>query len=521
VASEFSTIIRHGSVYLLANLAQRAAGFIMIPIYTNCLTEADYGTIALLTLVAEAIGILTGFRVSSAMYRFYFEYDDQKDRDEVVTTTYILYGGVPILFVALVAPAAPFLASLVLKDTAKWSLIVICLGGLALSIPIEITYNLMRLLRRSAAVSAASVSSLVMSLGLNILFVAVLRLGVEGVLWSTLLANLAIAAFFVLPVLRRYRFRFSRPKARELLRFGLPAIPGDLAGFSVHASDRFFLSQYWGVGLTGLYSLGHRFGNLIHYFITSPFIQIWLPYRFEIYKERADAPRFFARVFTYFTALMLFAGLGLSLLAREVIEIIAKEGFWPASRVVPIIALAYIIFAARYHLETGIYIGKKMGAISVITFAAALFNLGCNFVFIPWWKDYGAAFAALATMALNATLHYLVGNRLYPIPLEWRRLATAVAVAVGLYLGLNTALAGLPLIARIATKSAGSLSYPLLLACAGFFSREELGRAREGARALLARIRGRGGRPAAASGSAPDPGSAAGVERVDASSPRK
>jgi O-antigen/teichoic acid export membrane protein len=43
-------IFRHSSVYFAADIASKAIGFILIPVYTIYLTPADYGTLNVVQL---------------------------------------------------------------------------------------------------------------------------------------------------------------------------------------------------------------------------------------------------------------------------------------------------------------------------------------------------------------------------------------------------------------------------------------------------------------------------------------
>ncbi|MGB9625527.1 MAG: lipopolysaccharide biosynthesis protein, partial [Phycisphaerae bacterium] len=60
IRHEVRGIARHGTVYMLAALASKAVGFLMIPLYTHYLSTADYGRLELLDLTATLISMLAG-----------------------------------------------------------------------------------------------------------------------------------------------------------------------------------------------------------------------------------------------------------------------------------------------------------------------------------------------------------------------------------------------------------------------------------------------------------------------------
>ena len=55
---ELKTLIKHSSVYGIANSCVKGIGFIMIPIYTRFLAPSDYGLLELLDLTLNMMAIL-------------------------------------------------------------------------------------------------------------------------------------------------------------------------------------------------------------------------------------------------------------------------------------------------------------------------------------------------------------------------------------------------------------------------------------------------------------------------------
>ena len=86
VKAESKLMAKHSIVYGAGNMLTKVIGFLMIPIYTRYLVPAEYGTLELVGMTTEIIGMLLSMRISRAMYRFYFEYDSQKDKNEVIST---------------------------------------------------------------------------------------------------------------------------------------------------------------------------------------------------------------------------------------------------------------------------------------------------------------------------------------------------------------------------------------------------------------------------------------------------
>ena len=92
---------KHTLAYSTAEYLSRIAGFLLIPLYTGYLTEADYGTRELFAITIAVLVQLAGINVTTAMHRAYFEDADPQRRRRVVSTTLWSVALVAGIFVAL------------------------------------------------------------------------------------------------------------------------------------------------------------------------------------------------------------------------------------------------------------------------------------------------------------------------------------------------------------------------------------------------------------------------------------
>ena len=358
IANESKLLAKHSFIYGIGNAMNRLVAFLLLPVYTRFLTPEDYGVKELIGLSTDVISILLATAIAGAIYRFYFEYETEKDRNEVISSAVITIGGIGLIALGVLYLNTGFFAGLILDSPQLSHFFTIAFVSMWFQSLNNIGYNYLRANKKSLHFIGLSFLKMVLVIGLNIYLICFLKLGVLGILVSSLIGAVTMFVLLVVPLCFRIGLRFSRNKIREMAAFGLPMIPSQLGAFVVHLSDRFFLKEYASIADAGLYSLGYRFGALPANFLSDPFNQIWQPRRFEIYRQEGSE-QLFGRIFTYFLFLMAFAGLGVSVLTHDVLRIIADEKFWAASKVVPIILLATTIFSFHYHLNFGILIKKK------------------------------------------------------------------------------------------------------------------------------------------------------------------
>lgn len=486
LAAEIKLLSKHSSIYGLSNVLNRIVSFILLPLYLHYLTPSDYAIKELLVYTIAFVEIVLDLGINAAMGRFYFDSDDQKDRNVVVSTALYGFGIGSTVLILLTLIGSRSLTELIFKESEYTHLMVLSLLGLGVDMYIKVAYNYMRVRHRSLTLTIVSVVRLGMQLGLNILFIVGYGMGVEGILWSTLISNIVLVAFLMPYVIRETGFRYSWPKLKEMIHFGLPLIPSSFMSYIVNVSDRFFVNSMHGLQMTGLYTLGYRFGVLINEFVSAPFAQIWTPRRFEMY-EKDEAEKIFAQIFTYFCLAMFFVGLGISVTIKDVIQFISEKEYWEAWKVVPPLTFTYIIASFTMHLNVGIMMKKKTSYVMYINISTAILNLALNYFLIKNWGMWGAVWATLISFVVKDIITYFASNRLVKVVVEWSRLFKSTIVAVLLYWPINMIDTGYPL-ANVAIKSVACLSYPLILYVIGFYEPDEIRRGWEFARPYVGKV---------------------------------
>ena len=85
----------------MGTVVSRLISFILLPLYTRYLTPKDYGLLEVIDVTTAMIGIVIAIGITSALSRFYYESDEEKERNTVLSTTYVLYILIALLFAPL------------------------------------------------------------------------------------------------------------------------------------------------------------------------------------------------------------------------------------------------------------------------------------------------------------------------------------------------------------------------------------------------------------------------------------
>ena len=209
-------------------------------------------------------------------------------------------------------------------------------------------------------------------------------------------------------------------------------------------------------------------------FATWAFQLAWPQFLFS-HQRNPDAPRLYARVFTYFLAAMSLVWLTLSLLAQEIVRIMAHSSFHDSYRVVPWIAGAFLFEGLAYVGNIGMPLHRKVKYRPFIIGTVTALNIGLNLLLIPPYGAIGVAISIFASFVVKFVLDILVGYRLYAVPYEYGRLIRLGLVGLALYAaGISIAWGSTWM--AVAGKTLLLLVFPVLLLITGFFRPGELAR---------------------------------------------
>jgi O-antigen/teichoic acid export membrane protein len=480
--AKIKRLLGHTLIYGLGSSGSRFVGFILLPLYTRYLTPEDYGVLALVGLLGQILFTVMALGQGPAVFRTYFNHDDPERRETVVTTSLwlILAVSFPIglLALALNGPLTELLTGS--PRYAMW--MVYGTLGVAFKTLLRLPFAVLRARGQSWQFAISSFVQTAAGIILAIIFVAGLHLGGKGVLLSQLVAELLVCAYLVPVTIRGLKLRFSREDATDLLGYGIYQVPTALFGFLLHMSDRYFLKHFATLHAVGLYSLGYRFGEILSIALWT-FGLAWQPFVFEN-KKSPEAPALYARVTTYYTAVLGLLWVAVSLLSPEVIAIMARPAFYEAHHVVPWIAGAFFFQGLAYVANIGIVLHRKIKYRPFILAAAIALNLGLNYALVPRYEMMGAAVAGCVSYGAFFVLQAAVANRLYPVPYEYGRLARLGAIGMAVYF-VGSLVDWGSFWSGFAGKSLLVLAAPLLVYLTGFFEPGELTRLRD----LLARFR--------------------------------
>jgi O-antigen/teichoic acid export membrane protein len=432
--SLFHKLVKSSGVYALASVASPLVSLVMAPFLTRSLSHADYGILAVLnTIIALGAGI-TQLGLSSAFFRAYnYDYESSEDRQGIFSTVVLLLSLSSIATAFAVIIAAPNLSILLFNTAAlgnalRCAALVILLQNF--TVP---AFAWLRAENRAGFFSLLSIANLLVTLFATLLFVGPLHLGIIGAILANGSGYACVVVCSIPAILRRAGLRFRMDIARNLLSFGIPLIFNFVSYWVLQLSDRYLLSRF-SLEQTASYAVAYSLGGVLNVVILSPFILAWPTAMFAIAKKD-NAAQMFQQIFRWFSMLLLLTAFIFSFVCIAVLNILFPPSYHAASPVIPLITASLMFYGVYNIFAVGIGVKRKTWLTALFTTLAALVNVGCNLVLIPYYGSLGAALSTLIAYAFLAAITYIVNQRIYPIPFEIGRFTIALLIGTALYIG--------------------------------------------------------------------------------------
>jgi O-antigen/teichoic acid export membrane protein len=463
---------RDSAIYGFGDVAISVVNFLLLPIYVEYLSQADYGVLGLLGAVEVAAKILFRWGLDGSFMRFFYDCEDDAARQRLASTIFFfLLAANGVLLGATVA-AAPWMAERIFGDphrTLPLQLVLLNTFTIAFTF---FPFHMLRMEKRAAEFSMLTVARSAATVLLRIVLVIALGLGVLGVVLADVIVTVAVMAILVRWFTPLIRPVFSRRVLREALAFGLPRLPHAAAQQVIAVGDKFILGMYRPITDVGMYTMGVSFGLTQKLFL-SAFEYAWAPFYYATARG-PDAPAVFRTVTTYGVAVLAVMTAALAASARDLLDVMTRGIFVDAAGVVG--WTAFGVFCQGIYLLTsiGLNITKQTQYYPVATGTAAAANLALNFALVPRYGIMGAAWANGAAYALQAVLAFRFSQRFYPVGHEYGRIVR-IALAAILAFGVARAIPPVPALLGIFARTGTVVAlFAGLLWTSGFFRAEEM-----------------------------------------------
>ena len=471
--------VKHTSIFALGKISTKLVGFILLPIYTKEISVSDFGILGLLEMIDLLGSNVLSIGMPQALLRWYSLAEENIKKKKIVFTTFFFLAFIFLTVIILISPFKNFVSDILFEKPQYGYFIVYLFISITFVNLARVPQAILRMEEKSLFYSLSILGQFTLSLFLNIYFVAIKKMGVEGILIANMISNGSLFLTLLPYLLRRMTFQLDRQILKDMLTFSYPFIFIALSTTILSLGDRFILKELSSLYQVGLYSLGYKISNVLKIFVIDSFV-LGLPViGWKLVKDNDQPKEYLSKIFTYLTFVLVWLGLIISIHAKGLIQIFAlNQEYWDAYQVIPFLILGVVFLGWQQHLFFILQIPKKTKQISVIIAIAAISNIIANLLLIPRYGIMGAAEAKIISFFLAFLLAYIAVQKFYPIKFEIKRVTILIGLAISfvIFAAYIDRFSG-PHI--LILKIVFSILYPAVLYLFNFYEKDEKQRIKE------------------------------------------
>lgn len=379
----------------IGNFSTQIVSFLLLPLYTSILTTKEYGVYDLIITLATFILPIITLLMQESMFRFLIDCKNDKEKKIVISQT--------ILYVSISTIVSLILAR-ILNIFIEIPYLLIGIVYICSSILTELRNALVRGLGKLKLYTLINFISSLIHIVLNVIFIAIYRWGVYGLLFSSIIAN-TICSLVIFIKLKIYDYisikSYNKKLMKDMIKYSIPLVPNSLSWTIVNLSDRLIISGVMGTAANGIYSMAYKFPNLMNT-IYGFFYTAWKESSAKAISDE-DKEGFFNKIFDMLIKVMFSVSLGIIVCMPLVFNIFIKESYKDAYLYIPI-----LVIGMYYNNISGYYGGifsayKDTKIMGTTTILGAITNLVINILLI---KFIGIYAAALSTMISCMVIFY-------------------------------------------------------------------------------------------------------------------
>lgn len=413
--------------YGFINVLNKIVPLLLLPVVTRLLPDTSaFGIFDMFSVIVGFATPLAILGLYDAMFREFFEKDDQQYKYDVTTTTQriillssIVLTIILILFNSLFSEL--FFGTQEHKDIIVYSAIAVIFSA-NLS-PIQAPTRMLN--RRKVFV----ISGLVGSVGNYLIAILLISLGYSyyALIYASIFINIIMVLFFWIQNKQFFlKGKFDKKIAKELFKIGLPLVPTFLIYWIYNSMDRIMITNFLGTSELGIYAIGAKIAH-ISQLIYMAFAGGWQYFAFSTMKDE-DQVDLTSRVFEYL-GIISFAFFLLILPFNQLIFNLLFEGdYTKGSIVFPYLFLSPLLLMLFQVAGNQFLVVKKSYLSTISLSIGAGLNVLLNYFLIPKIGIVGAAMATLIGYVTSVIIVVLITQKMKLFKIKFRFIISSILV---------------------------------------------------------------------------------------------
>ena len=393
--SRYLSLIKDTGIFAIGTLGSKLVLFFLVPLYTNILNEEQYGTAELVITIGQLVMPFISICIYEGMFRFGLSGEEKRERAFLNASIIFVIGSVAMV---AITPLFSFYHSV---SVWKWYL---C-GYVVASFASSNTLNYLKVKDRNKLYSILNILHALLLVACNVIFLIVIKTGIEGYLLSTIISTVitvVLAFLFGGMISDLHNATYDSELMKEMILYSIPLILNSVSWWVIHSSDKIMVEWILDASLLGLYTAASKIPSLMNVAITI-FSQAWRLSSIKEYDSSNDT-QFYSNVFKYYYEMIFGVCILITAITKIFMKFYVGNSFFEAWRFVPLLLLSAAFNAFSSFSGSMFEALKKSKTVMSTTLIAGIINIILNFILIPLIGIYGAVLGTLGAYIVIAIL---------------------------------------------------------------------------------------------------------------------
>lgn len=412
------TTIKNSLLYSLSGLLLRAASVFLFPVFTLYLSKEDYGILSVTQSIAAVIAILGAIELPRAVTRFiYLKEFERYGQDKIVGNALWLMMILNLILCLVFLTAGGLLLKPLLGSISFYPFMFFTLLAMPLTSVFDFYRNYLKSIQKGKTVFFLEMLYYGGNVVFNVILVVFFKLGVMGIIYSTLIVGCMFLFFFLITSANLIQLKPNTKILAPMIRYTLPLFIFILLGFILEGTDKIYLNYFMGVDVSGVYYIALTYATIFSA-IKEAFNSAFVPWYFSN-KEKLH-PDEIKRIYFFVFAGAGILCAGMSAFSYEVLYLLSSNPeLVRASDYTPVLLMAlYVVFIGQFYNIPVLYKLKESGYLIYSNLAALIVLLVLCPVFIPAYNEYGAVLSRWAAFVVMTGIQLYLCKRHTDVPVQ-------------------------------------------------------------------------------------------------------
>lgn len=407
--------LKNTIVYTFLSFLPATTQLILLPLYMQKLSVAQFGVFQSMTIVQVLVSTLFGLSLHASVARYYFSYRHDPARiKDYLSSVFWLLTLISIVIFLIGLLAGTFLFDLFYKsdtlDYYPYGIVAVSTGLLNVAIPVFLV--VFRIIQHLKAFVFISLMSFLGNLIGQIICLLYLDSSVINLMLAKLWVIIAIFLFLVYYTITRYGITLKKSYLKPSLYFALPLLPYSLLSWFYIFNDNTIILRFLDENALGIYNFAVNLAAAVELFVVSV-SQAVQPKIFELFTQKKNEQQTKELNFNHkmIMEISILAIAGLVLVGQNLFLIVPKEEYEKAALYVPLLGIGFLFRVYQIIFTMPLFYQRKTQVFFYLTFASVVIGFVLHWFLIPYIGLWAAIWSGVLARAIQVPVIYYIAQK--------------------------------------------------------------------------------------------------------------